>query len=131
VAVWVAFEFARNLWLWPHGSAACIAYSQLNFLLFLQLASIAGPWGMGFVLMLFPNGLALAIDRWGSGQAMRVLGATLGVVAAALIFGAVRLAIPRPGPEETGSHSSAALSPENSMVDGSCFTRFAQPSYAI
>src|ERR1700691_5212202 len=58
-AVWVTFEYVRNL-LWPHGSGACIAYSQLNFLPFLQLASLAGPWGMGFVLMLFPAGLALA-----------------------------------------------------------------------
>jgi apolipoprotein N-acyltransferase len=100
-AVWVAFEFARNLWLWPHGSAACIAYSQLNFLPFLQLASLGGPWGMGFVLMLFPTGLALAIHLWRSPQATRVLGATVGVAAATLIFGAVRLAIPQPGPEVT------------------------------
>lgn len=100
-ALWVAFEFARNLWLWPHGSGACIAYSQLNFLPFLQLASIAGPWGMGFVLMLFPAGVALAIHRWGSPQAARVLGATVGVVAAVLIFGAVRLAMRQPGPEMT------------------------------
>ncbi|HTV81939.1 MAG TPA: nitrilase-related carbon-nitrogen hydrolase [Acidobacteriaceae bacterium] len=100
-AVWVAFEFARNLWLWPHGSAACIAYSQLNFLPFLQLASLGGPWGMGFVLMLFPTGLALAIHRRGSPQATRVLGATVGVAAATLIFGAVRLAIPQSGPEVT------------------------------
>ncbi len=100
-AVWVGYEFARNLWLWPHGSAACIAYSQLNFLPFLQLASVGGPWAMGFVLMLFPAGLALAIDRRGSGQAGRALGATVGVVGAALIFGAVRLTIPQPGPEVT------------------------------
>lgn len=100
-ALWVAFEFARNLWLWPHGSGACIAYSQLNFLPFLQLASIAGPWGMGFVLMLFPAGVALAIHRWGSPQAARVLGATVGVVAVVLIFGAVRLAMRQPGPEMT------------------------------
>ncbi len=102
-AAWIAFEFARNLWLWPHGSAACIAYSQLNFLPFLQLASVAGPWGMGFVLMLFPTGIALAAHRRRSAprQAARVLGATLGTVAAALIFGAVRLAIPQPGPEVT------------------------------
>jgi apolipoprotein N-acyltransferase len=100
-ALWVAFEFARNLWLWPHGSGGCIAYSQLNFLPFLQFASVAGPWGMGFVLLLFPAGLALALHRWGSPEAVRVLGATVGVVAAALIFGAVRLAIPQPGPEVT------------------------------
>ena len=44
-AVWVTFEYARNL-LWPHGSGGCLAYSQLKFLPFLQLASVAGPWGM-------------------------------------------------------------------------------------
>ncbi len=102
-AMWVTFEFARNLWLWPHGSATCIAYSQLNFLPFLQLASLAGPWGMGFVLMLSPAGLALGMHRWSSTRrrAMGVLGATLGLAGAVLIFGAVRLAIPQPGPEVT------------------------------
>ncbi|HEY1804884.1 MAG TPA: nitrilase-related carbon-nitrogen hydrolase [Terracidiphilus sp.] len=99
-AVWVTFEFVRAVWLWPYGSSACIAYSQLNFLPFLQLASLAGPWGMGFVLLLFPAGLALGIHLWGSARtlAMQVVCATLGVVGAILIFGAVRLAIPQPGP---------------------------------
>jgi len=99
-ALWVTFEFARNLWLWPHGSAGCIAYSQLNFLPFLQTASLAGPWGMGFVLMLFPVGLALAIHLWkpAKRQAVRILGTTLAIVVALLIFGAVRLAIPQSGP---------------------------------
>lgn len=101
-ALWVAFEYARNL-VWPHGSGACIAYSQLNFLPFLQLASLAGPWGMGFVLMLFPAGLALAIHRWllARSQALRLLAATLSLVAAVLIFGALRLATPQPGPGVT------------------------------
>jgi apolipoprotein N-acyltransferase len=99
-AVWTTFEYGRNL-VWPHGSAACIAYSQLNFLPFLQTASLAGPWGMGFVLMLFPAGLALSIDWWRSqrSRALQVLAATLGVVGALLIFGAVRLAIPQSGPD--------------------------------
>jgi apolipoprotein N-acyltransferase len=99
-AVYITFEFARNLWLWPHGSAACIAYSQLNFMPFLQFASIAGPWGMGFVLLLFPAGLALAIHLWCSARrpAMLVMGTAVGVITAVLIFGAVRLGIPQPGP---------------------------------
>jgi apolipoprotein N-acyltransferase len=101
-AAWITFEFVRNL-LWPHGSAACVAYSQLNFLPFLQVASLGGPWGMGFVLMLFPAGLALGIDRWGQErkQALRILGATSGVLATLLTFGAVRLAMPQHGPQVT------------------------------
>ena len=99
-AAWITFEFVRNF-LWPHGSAACIAYSQLNFLPFLQTASLVGPSGMGFVLMLFPAGLALSIDRWRSKRepALRILVATFGVLAALLLFGAVRLEIPQGGPK--------------------------------
>ena len=99
-AVWVTFEYVRNL-LWPHGSAASIAYSQLNFLPFLQWASVAGPWGMGFVMMLFPAGLALGLHCWNRarGAAIGVAGASLGVLAAILIFGAVRLQVSQPGPE--------------------------------
>jgi apolipoprotein N-acyltransferase len=99
-ALWVTFEYVRNL-LWPHGSGGSLAYSQLKFLPFLQSASLAGPWGMSFVLMLFPVGLALGIYLWRSerAQSVRVLGATLGVVAALLIFGAVRLGMRQPGPE--------------------------------
>jgi apolipoprotein N-acyltransferase len=98
-AAWITFEFVRNF-LWPHGSAACVAYTQMNFLAFLQTASLAGPWGMGFVLMLFPAGLALGIDRWVAerNRALRILGATVGVLAALLIFGALRLAVPQQGP---------------------------------
>jgi apolipoprotein N-acyltransferase len=99
-AAWITFEFVRNF-LWPHGSASCVAYSQLNFLPFLQTASLAGPWGMGFVLMLFPAGLALSIDCWRSKPepALRILVATSGVLAALLLFGAVRLEIPQGGPQ--------------------------------
>ncbi len=98
-ATWTTFEFIRY-WIWPHGSAACIAYSQLNFLPFLQTASLAGPWGMGFVLLLFPTGLALAVDLWPQKrqQAARLLGATCSVLAALLIFGFIRLSTPQGDP---------------------------------
>jgi len=98
-ALWVSFEYVRNL-LWAHGSGASVAYTQLNFLPFLQWASVAGPWGVGFVLLLFPAGLALTIHQWNRGrtQALRVAGVTLGVTAAVLLFGALRLQLPQPGP---------------------------------
>jgi apolipoprotein N-acyltransferase len=58
-SMWVTIEYLRNLTT-PHGSAGSLAYSQLNFIPFLQLASITGPWGMSFALLLFPSGLAIA-----------------------------------------------------------------------
>jgi apolipoprotein N-acyltransferase len=99
-AIWVTFEYVRNL-LWPHGSAGSLAYSQLNFLPFLQMASLTGPWGMSFVLLLFPAGLAVA---WAAGRsdgrrALRLAGATVGLAAVVLVFGAVRLAMRQTGPE--------------------------------
>ncbi len=96
---WVTFEYVRNL-VWPHGSAACLAYSQLKFLPFLQLASLTGPWGMSFVLLLFPSGIAVAWHVWRTDlrRAVQVLAVTAAVVAAVLIFGAARLAGRQPGP---------------------------------
>jgi apolipoprotein N-acyltransferase len=98
-AAWVTFEYVRNLF-WPHGSAGSLAYSQLHFLPFLQLASLTGPWGMTFVLALFPAGLAAAWQlRKEVRRASRVLLFTVGTVGAVLIFGSLRLEMPQPGPE--------------------------------
>jgi apolipoprotein N-acyltransferase len=96
-ALWVSFEYARNL-AWPHGTAGCLAYTQLDFLPLLQLASITGPWGMSFLLMLFPAALAIGLHLRGSNppQALRIAAAGTGVILVALIFGVVRLALPQP-----------------------------------
>jgi len=94
-SLWVTAEYVRNLTT-PHGTAGSLAYSQLNFLPFLQLASITGPWGMSFVLLLFSASIAIGwhLRRTAPKQAMRILGTGLGFTAAALLFGAIRLAIP-------------------------------------
>jgi apolipoprotein N-acyltransferase len=94
--VWVTSEYVRNVTT-PHGSAGSLAYSQLKFLPFLQLASITGPWGMSFVLLLFPAAIAIGlhVKQTSPKRALQVAGAGVGVVAAVLAFGAVRLALPR------------------------------------
>lgn len=94
-AAWSSLEYIRNLTT-PHGTAGSLAYSQLHFLPFLQLASITGPWGMSFILLLFPSTVAIAIHlrRSQRGLAVRVLSVGLSVIAAVLIFGAIRLAQP-------------------------------------
>ena len=98
-SLWVAFEYIRNL-ATPHGTAGAIAYSQIRFLPILQLASLTGPWGISFFLLLVPAGIALALHLRATSpaQSRRILATTLGALAALLIFGAVRLAIPQPGP---------------------------------
>ena len=95
-SIWVTLEYLRNL-ATPHGSAGSLAYSQLRFLPFLQLASVTGPWGMTFVLMLFSSALAIALhlrstDAKGAVK-VAVMGA--GVTAVVLAFGVIRLAMPR------------------------------------
>ena len=96
-AAWVSFEYLLNL-VSPHGTAANLSYSQLNFLPVLQFASVTGPWGISFLVLLFPA--ALAIGRHLSGttpkQAVRIVGAGVGTIVLLLAFGAVRLMVPVP-----------------------------------
>ena len=97
-ATWVAFEYVVSLTS-PHGTGGNLAYSQLAFLPFLQLASLTGVWGLTFVVLLFPSALAVAwsLSRTGSRNAWRVLAATGAVLVAVFAFGFVRLAEPIPG----------------------------------
>jgi apolipoprotein N-acyltransferase len=94
-ATWVTYEYLRNL-LSIHGTATNIAYSQLKFLPFLQVASITGPWGLSFLLFLFPAALATGIHfRKTSPHPGRfIVTGTLSVIALVLIFGAARLTVP-------------------------------------
>ncbi|MBI5085965.1 MAG: hypothetical protein HZB13_15375 [Acidobacteria bacterium] len=95
-ALWVTSEYARSV-ATPHGSAGSLAYSQLKCLPFLQLASITGPWGMSFVLLLFPAAIAIGLHlrRTSPKRALQVVGGGAGVIAAVLAFGAARLALPQ------------------------------------
>ncbi|HZD75534.1 MAG TPA: hypothetical protein VE218_00920 [Acidobacteriaceae bacterium] len=101
-AAWVSLEFARNLTT-PHATAGSIAYTQLKFLPFLQLASITGPWGMSFLLWCVPAALAIALHlrKTAPAQALRVVATPLAVLAAVLVFGAIRLAISPRGQQVT------------------------------
>lgn len=95
----VTYEYIRNL-SWPHGTSLSLAYSQLHCLPLLQTASLAGPWGLTFLLLLFPATLAAAwhLRAATPQQAIRVALAGLTPILAALVFGAIRLALPAPGP---------------------------------
>ncbi|HLY42320.1 MAG TPA: nitrilase-related carbon-nitrogen hydrolase [Terracidiphilus sp.] len=99
-AVWVSFEYLLNRTT-SGGTAGSLAYTQLHFLPFLQLASITGPWGMSFLMLLFPSAIAIWIHLRKSdpGPARRVLVLTIALLSAVLGFGAARLSEPPPDHE--------------------------------
>jgi apolipoprotein N-acyltransferase len=127
-AAWVACEYIRNL-LSVHATAGSLAYTQLTFLPLLQLASITGPWGISFLLLLFPAALAIGLHLLPTAQhqALRVTGAALGVIVAVLIFGVVRLHLPAEQPEtELGLIASDADIPARDAETNRLFALYAK-----
>jgi len=98
-AAWVSFEYLLDA-TWPHGTAGSLAYSQLAFLPFLQLASVTGPWGMSFLLLLFPASLAIGfhLRSAASRRALHIVASSVGVLVLVLAFGTARLASSDAGP---------------------------------
>ncbi len=80
---WVACEFL-NASLSPHSTFGSIAYSQMDFLPVIQIASLTGLWGVVFILLLAPSAVAALSAPAGSRAAKTATG-----VAAALILAAV------------------------------------------
>ena len=115
-ATYTTFEYLLSLTS-PHGTAGSLAYSELNFLPFLQLASVTGPWGMTFFLLIFSSSVAIAIHSRGkaSKQGRRIFAVTCGTLICLLIFGVIRLSTIDPGPRvKVGLVASDA--PENQDV---------------
>jgi len=94
-AFWSVVEYLASF-IPANGTAGSLAYTQERFLPILQVASLTGPWGITFLLLLFPTALAtgLYLRRRNLPHATLVLGSTLTVLAAAILFGAIRLAAP-------------------------------------
>ncbi|HET7175936.1 MAG TPA: nitrilase-related carbon-nitrogen hydrolase [Gammaproteobacteria bacterium] len=119
-AVLVSFEWFLNLTS-PHGTAGSLAYSQLTFLPYLQLASLTGPWGMSFLLLMFSSALAIGLKlyRKERRQVLQIAGVTGGLLVAVLVFGAVRLSLPAAGtPVKVGLVASDARDHGNVADDG-------------
>ena len=126
-SAWVAGEYVRNL-LSVHATAGSLAYTQLTFLPLLQLASITGPWGITFLLLLFPAAVAIGLHLLPTAKvrAFRVTGTGLGVILAVLIFGAVRLNLPAGQPVEVGLIASDAEIPARGAETNRLFALYAQ-----
>ncbi|MGB6192238.1 MAG: nitrilase-related carbon-nitrogen hydrolase [Terracidiphilus sp.] len=94
-AFWTLCEYLASF-VPANGTAGSLAYTQQGFLPILQVASLTGPWGITFLLLLFPSAVvcALYLRRRKLAHAAPVLASAFAVLAAAVLFGAVRLATP-------------------------------------
>lgn len=94
-AFWTVCEYIASF-VPANGTAGSLAYTQERFLPILQVASITGPWGITFLILLFSTAVAggLYLRRRRAWSAVLVVGLALGATTAAIVFGAVRLTAP-------------------------------------
>ena len=96
-SAWVAFEFL-NAVTSPHGTFGSLAYSQMDCLPVLQIASLTGLWGVSFIVLLTASTAAVLIAcprGWIAG------GCVLGALCVVVGFGEWRL--------ETSLHATGHL----------------------
>lgn len=94
-AFWAVCEYLASF-APANGTAGSVAYTQERFLPILQVASLTGPWGITFLLWLFPSAVVsgLYLRRRGLARAVSVVGLALVILAGAVLFGTIRLATP-------------------------------------
>jgi apolipoprotein N-acyltransferase len=95
-AYWVAYEYLTELSS-PHSTFGNLAYTQMDFLPLIQIASVTGIWGISFIVFLFAGGVAALFSGGGNRSQRRALAVVVGViVVAVLLFGEWRLRANRP-----------------------------------
>jgi apolipoprotein N-acyltransferase len=87
-ALWTALEYLIGI-ASPHGSYGALGYAEVSFPPGIQVAALFGVYAVTFLLCLSANAVALLMRRqWAAG------GTGVGVCAAVLLFGFIRLAEP-------------------------------------
>ncbi len=100
-AYWVCSEFL-NAATSVHSTAGNLAYSQLNFLPILQIASVTGIWGISFFVLLFSSTIAAILSTSGYTAQRKVLIVMAPLLlGGALAFGTWRLHTTKPSPVTT------------------------------
>jgi apolipoprotein N-acyltransferase len=86
--VWVSFEYLNSLG--ANGTALNLAYSQMNFLPILQLASVTGIWGISFAIFFFASALAVIVAAPNTNRRFIAAG-SIAILSAVFAFGFARL----------------------------------------
>ena len=88
---WVTCEYLTAI-MSPHSTWGNLAYTQMDFLPLIQIASVTGLWGISFVVFLFAGTVAALVSGAGELWQRRALAIAVGfVVSAVLVFGERRL----------------------------------------
>ncbi|HEU0207625.1 MAG TPA: nitrilase-related carbon-nitrogen hydrolase [Candidatus Udaeobacter sp.] len=88
---WVTYEYLTSV-ASPHSTWGNLAYTQMNCLPLIQIASITGLWGITFIVFLFAAAFASLLTGAGDRSRRRVLAVVVGhVICAVLAFGEWRL----------------------------------------
>ena len=88
---WVAYEFLTAI-VSPHSTWGNLAYTQMNCLPLVQIASVTGIWGISFIVFLFAGATAALLSGVGKPSQRRVLAIGVAfVVCAVFVFGEWRL----------------------------------------
>ena len=95
-ALWTVFEYLGSF-VPANGTAGSLSYTQEGLLPILQVASLTGPWGISFLLLLFPSAIVTGfyLRRRKLPNAAPVVGFALVVLGAACAFGVMRLEVPK------------------------------------
>jgi apolipoprotein N-acyltransferase len=88
---WVTYEYLTAI-ASPHSTWGNLAYTQMNCLPIIQIASITGLWGISFIVFLFAGAIAALLSGVGKPWQRRVLAVAVGALVCALfLFGKWRL----------------------------------------
>jgi apolipoprotein N-acyltransferase len=88
---WVACEYLSAI-ASPHSTWGNLAYTQMNCLPVIQIASVTGIWGISFVVFLFAGTSAALLGGAGLACQRRALAITVGfIICGAFVFGKWRL----------------------------------------
>ena len=84
-ALWTVLEWLRGLWPLGGFTWGTLGISQVNNHATVRLATVAGVWGVSFVVVLV-NGMILAIARGGEGRRLLAAGIAVFVVVAPIVI---------------------------------------------
>jgi apolipoprotein N-acyltransferase len=95
---WMTCEYLNAIGS-PHSTWGNLAYTQMDFLPLIQIASVTGLWGISFIVFVFAGTVAALLSGTGKPSERRALAVAVGfLICAVLLFGMWRLQV-NPSPK--------------------------------